>query len=77
MSKNGQTKLCSLGLVNLQGHSCTIGNMHVPRTSENQNRQFHEIHQSSPISTFEYYSVAQKHIWQSYSSVNQRFVAYP
>ena len=49
----------------LLGHSCTIGNMHVPGTSENQNRQFHEIHHFCPIFTFEYYIVAQKHIRQS------------
>ena len=48
-----------------QGHSCTIGNMHVPGTSENQNRQFHEIHHFCPIFTIEYYIVAQKHIRQS------------
>ena len=48
-----------------QGHSCTIGNMHVPGTSKNQNRQFHEIHLFWPIFTFEYYIVAQKHIRQS------------
>ncbi len=47
------------------GHSCTIGNMHVPGTSENQNRQFHEIHHFCPIFTIEYYIVAQKHIRQS------------
>ena len=49
----------------LQGHSCKIGNMHVPGTSENQNHQFHEIHHFCLIFTFEYYIVAQKHIRQS------------
>ena len=48
-----------------KGHSCKIGNMHVPGTSENQNRQFHEIHHFCLIFTFEYYIVAQKHIRQS------------
>ena len=36
--------------------------MRVPGTSENQNRQFYDIHHFSPIFTFEYYTVIQKHL---------------
>ena len=50
--------------------------MRVPGTSENQYCQFYEIHHFCSIFTFEYYTVAQKHIRQSYSSVNQHFMAY-
>ena len=40
------------------------------------NCQFYQIHHFCSIFTFEYYTVAQKHIRQSYSSVNQHFMAY-
>ena len=36
--------------------------MRVPGTSENQNCQFYDIHHFSPIFTFEYYTVIQKHL---------------
>ena len=62
--------------LNQKGHSCKIGNIACPRDIENQNCQFCKIHTFSPILTFEYYTEAQKYIWQSYSSVNQHFVAY-
>ena len=62
--------------LNQKGHSCKIGNIACPRDIENQNCQFCKIHTFSPILTFEYYTEAQKYIRQSYSSVNQHFVAY-
>ena len=59
-----------------KGHSCKIGNIPVPGTSENQNCQFYEIHHFSLIFTFLYYIVTLKHIRQSYCSDNQHVVAY-
>ena len=76
--ENNQIMICQSFqiLLNIKGHSCKIGNMRVPGTSENQYCQFYEIHHFCLIFTFEYYTVAQKHIRQSYSSVNQHFMAY-
>ena len=71
----GAIKL-SDAVLKVWGHSCKIGNMRVPGTSKNQYCQFYKIHHFYLIFTFEYYTVAQKHIRQSYSSVNQHFMAY-
>ena len=58
----------------LQGHSCKIGNMRLLGTAENENCQFNAIWYFSLLFTLQQYIESRKYDWQPYCTFDQTSV---